>query len=77
MSAAHGNSTAEIVSTLRLFRNDIVKQLLQAFLDYDSEQQHRKLLEGTVMSIARIDASVATVVCCDLERVKQGGHCQK
>lgn len=67
-------SAGESAETLKLFRNEAVGQELRDFLGYDPKRKQCSKLKGTIMSIARLDACVATVICCPVENEKCGGH---
>lgn len=50
---------------------------MQGFLSHDLEETDVSYVEETVMSIASLDALVATVIHCLVEMEKLGGHSQK
>lgn len=60
-----------------LFRNSIGLAVLQELLVYVSERENGSMVEGTIMSVARLDAWNATEVSCLVERETCGGHGQQ
>lgn len=60
--------------TLILFWHEAEKQLLQTFLGYDLNLKDVSYLEGTIISIATLDARKATVVDSFVNRESRGRH---
>lgn len=77
VSAAADTGADDVGETLALFRNETAKQVFKEFLGYDPKREDGSYVHGTIMSIARLDAWVATVVLCLVEREKRGGQRQK
>lgn len=54
--AVHSCSTGESVKTLTVFRNEVQEQLFPDFLVQNPRQKVGNYVEGSVMSIAMLDA---------------------
>lgn len=62
---------------LELFRYEIAKQVLKEFLGCDPKREDGSFVGGKIMSIAGLDAWVATVAKRLVEREKREGQRQK
>lgn len=77
MRAVWNSSIAESVETPTLFSNDVARKMLQAFMGYDAKKKDKGYGDGTIMSIARLNSWVKTVVRCLGKWEKSEGHRQK
>lgn len=60
------------MDTLSPYHNKVGERVLRAFLCYNREQKDGRFVERTNMSIARLDALMATVLHCLVEKGKRG-----
>lgn len=62
------------VDTFYLFQNVVSRSVLGDFCGYNLRRTDKSFLEGAVMSIARLNASVATVVASSICMENRGGY---
>lgn len=79
-----GSSAGQSTKTLKLFQNDVSKQVLLELLSYARKGKDVSNMHGTIMSIARLDAWVVTAVRClvkkEARRIptkRYGGTCKR
>lgn len=60
-----------------MFRNDDAEQLLREYLFKGPNRKHESCVEGTIKSIARLNACVKSMACYSFEKEKRGGYRQK
>lgn len=71
-----GHSAGKNVEEFIPFCNEVEKQLLQDFLQYNPKRKNGSYVEGILMSITKLGDWVATMVRYLPEREKLGGHRQ-
>lgn len=54
MTAANETTAGEYAKTLKLFRNNVARQMLQIFLGYNPTRKRGTEIERIIMSIARL-----------------------
>lgn len=77
MSAVQGCSTDYSAPIQTLFRNQVGEQVFRNVLRYDPKEKDESYVEGSTMSIDRVDAWVEKVTYCSLEKQKCGEIRQK
>lgn len=71
------SSAAESAETVTRFQNDVARKVLRESTGYEAKRKDGSYVDATVISIARLDVWVATVIRCSVVRVRYGGYRQK
>lgn len=72
----NGNEDSQF-ETLNLFQKVYSLRIYCDFLGYIVDKVEAKLVQGTTLSLASLDAWTITVVQCFAEQEFRGGQCQK